>query len=74
MYYNFIFIFVVSFFKSEEFHPKVTFIVGENESTIYEIKDKIEVVKYEETENYQIMKSFINNKNMMLGILIDDVN
>lgn len=42
------------------------------EATIYEIKEKIEVVKYEETENYQIMKSFINNKNRMIDILIDD--
>lgn len=41
-------------------------------STIYEIKEKIELVRYEETEHYQIMKSFINNKNKMLDILIDD--
>lgn len=47
-------------------------IMAYPEATIYEIKEKIEVVKYEETENYQIMKSFINNKNRMLDILIDD--
>jgi len=41
-------------------------------STIYEIKEKIELVRYEEIEHYQIMKSFINNKNKMLDILIDD--
>ena len=49
-------------------------IMAYPESTIYEIKDKIEVVRYEETENYQIMKSFINNRNRMLSILIDDFN
>lgn len=47
-------------------------IMAYPEATIYEIKEKIEVVKYEETENYQIMKSFINNKNRMIDILIDD--
>ena len=40
-------------------------------STIYEIKEKIELVRYEETEHYQIMKSFINN-NTMLDIIIND--
>ena len=43
-------------------------------STIYEVKEKIEVVMYEETENYQIMKSFINNREKMLNILLDDFN
>ena len=47
-------------------------IMGYPEATIYEIKDKVEVVKYEETENYQIMKSFISNRSKMLSILIDD--
>ena len=46
-------------------------IMGYPDSTIYEIKDKLEVAAYEETENYQIMKSFINNKNKMLSILIN---
>jgi predicted ATPase len=49
-------------------------IMAYPESTIYEIKDNIEVVKYEETENYQVMRSFINNKNKMLSILIDGSN
>jgi len=49
-------------------------IMGYPESIIYEIKDKIEVVSYEETENYQITKSFINNRNKMLSILIDGFN
>ena len=39
---------------------------------IYEIKDKIERVKYEETEHYQVMKNFINNKNKILDILINE--
>lgn len=39
---------------------------------IYEIKDEIREVRYEETEHYQIMKSFINNKNRMLDILLND--
>ncbi len=47
-------------------------IMGYPEATIYEIKDKVEVVKYEETENYQIMKSFISNRSKMLSILIED--
>lgn len=40
------------------------------DSVIYEIKDKIREVKYEDTENYTIMKSFINNKDRMLSILM----
>jgi predicted ATPase len=39
---------------------------------IYEIKDEIKRVDYEETEHYQVMKSFINNTDKMLDILIDD--
>ncbi|MBZ9637006.1 AAA family ATPase [Clostridium sp. FP1] len=46
-------------------------IMAYPESTIYEIKEKIEVVEYEETENYQIMKSFINNRSRMLDILME---
>ncbi|MBW9170058.1 AAA family ATPase [Clostridium estertheticum] len=49
-------------------------IMAYPESTIYEIKDKMEVVRYEETENYQITKNFINNRDKMLRILIDDLN
>ena len=49
-------------------------IMGYPESTIYEIKDKIEVVRYEETENYQITKSFINNREKMINILIDGLD
>ncbi|MBX4269080.1 AAA family ATPase [Clostridium estertheticum] len=49
-------------------------IMAYPESTIYEIKDKMEVVRYEETENYQITKNFINNRDKMLRILIDRLN
>ncbi|MDF2804352.1 MAG: putative ATPase [Anaerocolumna sp.] len=45
-------------------------IMAYPESTIYEIKDTLEAVKYEETENYQIMKNFINNKDKMIDILM----
>lgn len=41
------------------------------EATIYAIKENIEIVKYEETEHYQIMKSFINNTDKLLDILIN---
>ncbi|MDS0526108.1 AAA family ATPase [Clostridium sp. SHJSY1] len=40
-------------------------------SIIYEIKENIEMVNYEETEHYKIMKSFMNNRNKMIEILID---
>lgn len=49
-------------------------IMAYPDSTIYEIKDKIEVTSYEKTEHYQIMKSFINNKNKMLNILISEAD
>jgi predicted ATPase len=39
-------------------------------SIIYEIKKVIRQVKDKETEHYQIMKSFLNNTNAMLDILI----
>lgn len=41
-------------------------------SIIYEIKDNIEVREYEDTEHYQLMKSFINNTDKMIDILISD--
>lgn len=40
------------------------------DSIIYELDDTIKKVKYEDTENYQIMKSFINNPKKMLDMLI----
>lgn len=41
-------------------------------AVVYEIKDSVRKVNYEETEHYQIMKSFVNNTNKMLDILMDD--
>ncbi len=38
---------------------------------LYEIKESIETVKYEETEHYEITKTFLNNTQMMLDILMD---
>ncbi|HOJ10653.1 MAG TPA: AAA family ATPase [Clostridiales bacterium] len=39
-------------------------------SIIYEIKDNYKIVKYEETEHYQITRAFINNTQKMLDVLI----
>jgi predicted ATPase len=41
-------------------------------STIYEIKDGFKRVKYEETEHYQVTRSFLNNTQKMLDILMDE--
>jgi predicted ATPase len=38
---------------------------------IYQIQDGYEVVKYEDTEHYQVMKTFINNRQKMLRILME---
>lgn len=40
------------------------------DAIIYEIKEGIKVVKYEETEHYQVMRSFLNNTQKMLNILM----
>lgn len=40
-------------------------------SIIYEVKENIQVVKYEETEHYQVMKSFMNNTQRMLDVLME---
>ena len=37
---------------------------------IYEIKEGINLVSYEETENYQVTKNFLNNTQKILDILI----
>ena len=47
-------------------------IMAYPDSIIYEMKNEINVVKYEETEQYQVMKSFINNTQNMLNILMDN--
>lgn len=46
-------------------------IMAYPDAVIYEIKDILKIVKYEETENYQIMKNFINNRDKMIDILIE---
>lgn len=45
-------------------------IMAYPDSFIYEIKEGIKRVKYEETEHYQIMRAFINNKDGMLKELM----
>lgn len=47
-------------------------IMAYPDSTIYEINNEIKAVKYEETEHYQVMKSFINNTQGMLNILMSE--
>lgn len=41
------------------------------EADIYEIKDGIRKVGYEETEHYKVMRDFLNNRGKMLGILLE---
>lgn len=38
---------------------------------IYEIKEDFQIVPYVETEHYQIMRSFLNNREKMLDILLE---
>ena len=45
-------------------------IMAYPDAVIYEIRNGIRQVKYEETENYQITKSFLNNTEGMLNILL----
>lgn len=45
-------------------------IMAYPDSYIYEIGDGIRRVRYEETEHYQIMKAFINNREKMLRELL----
>lgn len=40
-------------------------------SIIYEIKEDIQTVKYEDTEHYQVMKAFLNNSRRMLDVLME---
>jgi predicted ATPase len=47
-------------------------IMAYPDSIIYEIKEEFKTVKYEETENYQIMRSFLFNTNKMLDVLMND--
>jgi predicted ATPase len=41
------------------------------DSTIYEIKEGFTKVRYEETEHYQVTRSFLNNTKRMLDILME---
>lgn len=41
-------------------------------SVIYEIKDDIKMVGYEETDHYTLTRSFLNNPRKMLDILMED--
>lgn len=47
-------------------------IMAYPDCSIYEIKEDIQHVRYEETEHYQVMKSFINNREKMLEVLMED--
>jgi len=38
---------------------------------IYQIQEGFEIVKYEVTEHYQMMRDFINNSQKMLDILME---
>ncbi|WP_336296795.1 hypothetical protein [Clostridium ganghwense] len=38
---------------------------------ILHLEDEFEVIKYEETDNYMIMKEVINNPKKMLNILME---
>jgi predicted ATPase len=49
-------------------------IMAYPDSIVYEIKNEIKAVKYEETEHYQVMKVFINNTQNMLNILMNNKN
>jgi len=40
-------------------------------SIIYEIKEDIQKVSYEETEHYQVMKAFLTNTKKMLDVLME---
>lgn len=45
-------------------------IMAYPEAVIYEIKEDIKKVRYEETEHYKVMRDFLNNKEKMLDILM----
>jgi predicted ATPase len=49
-------------------------IMAYPDAAIYEIKESIKRVKYEETEHYQIMRAFINNTDGMLRELMLPLN
>ncbi|MCM1566670.1 MAG: AAA family ATPase [Dehalobacter sp. 4CP] len=46
-------------------------IMAYPDALIYQIRDGFEQVRYEETEHYQITRSFLNNTKKMLDILLE---
>lgn len=46
-------------------------IMAYPEAIIYQIQEGFDKVDYEDTEHYQIMRSFLNNTNKMLDILLE---
>ncbi|MGI1659441.1 MAG: AAA family ATPase [Desulfitobacterium sp.] len=46
-------------------------IMAYPDATIYQIQDEIEQVSYEETEHYQIMRTFLNKPQKMLKLLLE---
>lgn len=49
--------------------PHSPILIAYPKSFIYEIKENIERVSYEESENYNITKDFLNNYKKMIHIL-----
>ena len=52
-----------------EFTNAITFFVGENGSGKY--NGSIHLCSYEETESFQVTEMFINNRNALLGRLLE---
>lgn len=46
-------------------------IMAYPDAVIYEIKDKLKQVSYEETEHYQVTKAFLTNPARMIKVLLD---
>lgn len=46
-------------------------IMAYPQARIYEIKEGIEIVTYEETEHYQVTRAFLNNPKKMLKELLE---
>lgn len=46
-------------------------IMAYPDSLIYQIKDDIQSVKYEDTEHYQVTRTFLNNSKKMLEMLME---
>ena len=46
-------------------------IMAYPDALIYQIQEEFKIVQYEETEHYQIMRSFLTNRQKMLDILLE---